>query len=256
MSTTTPAKPIITPRAPRTDPITAAINRAIALLNSAQSNPALAPRFAEDAAAELTAVKPATPLKPPVTNKPTVALIVGHDATAKGAYSPTLAMSEYDYWKSVAGYVNTALNLPFNPVAILRDKIGISGAYAQADRLKPALIVELHFNASTSKSAKGFEILYADGRIKALTAAKAMTAAWKTIHPTSTLRQAGTGLLPVSPSERGGFNVHASYCPSVLIEPFFGSNAAESKLYANRFNMALALTHMIQSALQSLSSTK
>ena len=233
----------------KTDPITAAINRAIALLNSAKLNQPLASRFAEDAIAELTATKPAALLKPPVTNKPTVALIVGHDATAKGAYSSTLALSEYDYWRSVASKIANMRSLLFNPVIIMRDNIGISGAYAQADRLKPSLVVELHFNASTEKSAKGFEILYAAGARRSHIAASAMGIAWSDKNPLSVLRQNGTGLLPVTMKDRGGFNLHCLLSPSVLIEPFFGSNVVESKRHSDRDAMATNVIHMVNAAL-------
>lgn len=184
----------------------------------------------------------------PAEKRQRVAYIVGHTAEAKGAYSPFMAISEYDYWKQVANIIaGTAVS--FDTTVILRDKIGISGAYAAAAKAKADLIIELHFNAHTGSAASGLEVLYGTSRplsveLKSNAAAKAYVATMRKLQPSLPIRQNGTGLLQVPLTGRGGINVNTGDIPSVLIEPFFGTNSDDCKLFASKTSSA----HMLIAA--------
>jgi N-acetylmuramoyl-L-alanine amidase len=163
----------------------------------------------------------------------TFALCVGHSRRGDNGAVNTVGTSEH------------AFNTPLaNRVAeILRDRkhtAHVISAY-DADAYGPAMrwvgnevgklradaAVEFHFN-SAGPSAEGYEYLFWHSSKRAEKLAQCFTLAHKLAFPKARSR----GAKPLDPTSRGGEFVRRTPCPAVLLEPFFGSNAAETGLYS------------------------
>lgn len=84
--------------------------------------------------------------------------------------------------------------------------------------------VELHFNSSDRASASGHEWLYYKTSQRGRALAHRLDEAMALARPDAKRR----GVKPLGdPSERGYEFVRSTPCPSVVLEPFFGSNAQE-----------------------------
>lgn len=81
--------------------------------------------------------------------KRSVAIIVGHDAMRPGAIfqsGPMKGTPEHTYNKKLAQHIESYLfHRGCKSKIILRDKIGINGAYQQAAKFGANFIIELHF---------------------------------------------------------------------------------------------------------------
>jgi N-acetylmuramoyl-L-alanine amidase len=162
-----------------------------------------------------------------------LALIVGHNAKAKGAVRVDTGESEYDFNRRVAGLAMeyARKNYPgLHVVKILRapsDSVRdeIRAAYARADALGVDATIELHFNAHSNKSARGCETLHPNttaGNMLACQVQMKMIAAFPELR--------NRGIKQVGPSERGGVSLTSSFRPAVIVEPFFGSNQGDCEM--------------------------
>lgn len=158
-------------------------------------------------------------------------IIVGHEVKAPGALmAAPYKLSEYVFNMEIAKimmeyaakrhpYVKTEL--------ILRNNIGISGAYRKATQSNCDCVIELHFNAFNG-SVAGTETLS--------TASKEDQEFAHIIHDgiCKILKREGKtnrGIKTLSRSDRAGGNVHAF--PSganCIVEPVFGDTPSEAKL--------------------------
>lgn len=154
-------------------------------------------------------------------------IVVGHQKTAKGAYSPWLQASEYD-WNSELSEVLMQVPSTLKRKVFFRDGVGISGAYNNSNNWGSAITVELHFNSSDNELATGTAALYYPGSARGRQLAKLMVdemrkALGLQLWPSGTAgvvtpRQA-SGV-----AENGLANLRAGRAPATLLEPFFGSN--------------------------------
>lgn len=161
-----------------------------------------------------------------------VALIVGHNSVAKGAYADApVSRFEYDFNAAVASEM-----LPLAPgrgIECRRFLRAASGGYnAEIDRVYrdvnawgPDLAVEMHFNGGGGDYAT---MLHAAGSAKGAAAAEVMLREFST-----RLGVRAWGLMPRSRADRGGRSVWAASAPCVLTEPFFGDNAAHARRVAD-----------------------
>lgn len=150
---------------------------------------------------------------------PKCAMIVGHTQRSQGAYSETLNMAEYPWNKDLAMRFLQMWG-PLTVRVFYRDGIGVSGAYKQADQWGADVAVELHFNSSADPSASGTETLYIsdEGRKLASAIQPRMVAALG-------LRDRGVK----RPWQgRGEASLTAISAPTVILEPFFGSNPGDA----------------------------
>lgn len=186
----------------------------------------------EDVIEELQAAPPLA-LDPTPKTAPRLAIIVGHTAAAPGAHGKAPVDSyEYPWNRAFAGRLVLACeDAGLEAKVFLRDRVGISGAYRAARDWGAEAAVELHFNAAGSAVAYGTETLHGerdDSRALAARVQVAMCAA---------LDREGRGDRGIKlrrPGERGGRNLAQIDRPSILIEPFFGSNAADCALATQR----------------------
>lgn len=155
-----------------------------------------------------------------------LAIVVGHTADAPGAYSATLASSEYPWNKDLAQRIAALGTATLESRTFFRDGIGIAGAYAAGDDWGAHAFVELHFNASHNATSTGTGVLYQTAASKPLALALYGEISSVLRLPPWPKRSAGvcTPFQASGAQERGKNALTASRRPSALIEPFFGSN--------------------------------
>jgi N-acetylmuramoyl-L-alanine amidase len=162
----------------------------------------------------------------------TLVVIVGHDKTAPGA---TMAGggNEYIFNTDIAARVRE-YGLKKYPtlkvIIILRDGIGIVGAYRLARTHNPDACLELHFN-SFNGSAHGTETLCSvnmNDRVFAQTIQAKVCGAFD--RP-----GLSRGVKVVSKNARGGASCYGlPGSANCLVEPFFGDNPKEALLARER----------------------
>lgn len=170
---------------------------------------------------------------------PKVAICVGHDSLEQGAIAVSpINQTEYAFNTEFAQILSKRLDRGFRPTIYFRDGLGIKKLYDELDKLKPDICIELHFNSSSDKSARGTETLcsvhsYDFARIVQKNLCQALNRKGK--------EDRGVKLL-CNPSDRGWHSVSRLACPNVLVESFFGSNTRDCTLAKEKVNeMAIAL---------------
>ena len=174
-----------------------------------------------------------------------LAVVVGHNEQAEGAYaSAPLNSTEFDYNNVVARSMRAAaLEYNFDVRVINRLRSSsvrreIQTAYRKADDWGADLIVELHFNAAGSARARGTETLVRNERASQSIARNVQEEMVETLG----LRDRGVKVR--GPNDRGGISLHASNAPTVLVEPFFGSNRDDRIALASIGEEALARCYL------------
>lgn len=169
------------------------------------------------------------------------AIIVGHSKDAKGAKAVApLNLQEYDYNSEVAKVMYVfAREKSIDARVFYRDGIGRQGVADAVNRWGPDIAIELHFNSAT-ESERGTLTLYdaqpADNKDFAEIAQRYVCNVFKRVGK----QDRGAKLL--KKGDRGHYNLESIKCTSILTEPFFGSNKADSHLgWANSTNYAKCL---------------
>lgn len=174
-----------------------------------------------------------------------IGIIVGHEKKRPGAvlqFGKMAGTAEYAYNTIVARMLAKEIVDAGGKSSIhYRDTLGIRGAYLQADKLDCDFIVELHFNSSADERATGVETLisssnpYSDVSKLEMRFALAFADEIHAFGGTVVGRKrGGDGVLQVRKEDRGGQNVHTlQNTPTVLVEPFFGSNAASCEVFGS-----------------------
>lgn len=167
-----------------------------------------------------------------------LALIVGHDKKSQGAAShKVLNRSEYAYNREIAAIAQKYASKKCHVYVILRDYIGIEGAYEKAKGYGVDACIELHFNAYDG-SVEGTEILYHDDRDKDPELEKrfAEQVLDKMYEVFDRGRSGKRGKKePQTRNERGWYNVsRVQAFPCVLVEPFFGDNQDDAEKASKR----------------------
>lgn len=157
-----------------------------------------------------------------------IGIMVGHSDLHKGARmaKPYQYVQEYEYNTVLAAMVAARFNATkvVNKV-FFRDMKGVIAAYNAAAAWKPDIMVELHFNAATTKKAHGCEVLHGPSEDSRILAEKLHE--WICASAPDLRRR---GAKPVAERGRGWANVTALAVPTVIVEPFFGSNIDDAEL--------------------------
>ncbi len=154
-------------------------------------------------------------------------IVVGHSQKDGGAIlKHTSKMSEYQYGLRVAEAIEYKAKAYFPKIkvsVILRDDIGISGAYDRARGLGCDCVVELHFNAHNSKATGSLTLCTPDGGD-----VEFAHIIHKFICKTFGRTGDSMGVAVIGRSVRGAGNVYAfPEGVNCLVEPFFGDSEAE-----------------------------
>ena len=178
-------------------------------------------------------------------------IIVGNEKAKPGAFSTHLNSHEYEWNKELADMIASAMK-EIKSNIIYRDRIGVIGAYSEADRLGSKICIELHFNSSHSQSASGTGILYYPGSKNGRRLAEAIFKEMKPVLGLPDWPKGTSGIATpyqASGSERRGeYSLGAGKAPAVLLEPFFGSNSLDCHRAHERKN---DLAEAIASAMRS-----
>jgi hypothetical protein len=163
-------------------------------------------------------------------NAARLAVVVGHNRLSKGASSGApINQMEFDFnqivaeeMKSEAGHYNLNVELFWREATGSYSK-EIQDAYAKVASWNPHCILELHFNSSSDAQANGLEML-------CLSNEQAKSLAAKLVVSTTDLLKIAVrhadGLRLLKVGDRGWGSVSAlPNIPTVLCEPFFGSNS-------------------------------
>ena len=164
-----------------------------------------------------------------------LAIVVGHMRRGKGAKAvEPIGQSEYDWNGDLARLMVAAAKAEYNAnrfqaKVFTRDSGGVSGAYDRAKDWGAVAAVELHFNAA-SAAATGTETLYVTEPSRPF--AQVVHAA--TLRALG-LRDRGVKTPQAASGGRGHRNlVQMGDRPSILTEPFFGSNPSDATVAQNR----------------------
>lgn len=158
-----------------------------------------------------------------------IAIVVGHDNQNGGAVMapPFEYINEYCFNRVLAAQIKIFAHKKGNECHVfLRDKVGLRGAYEDVDVYNPDCCVELHYNSFGSDEPVGTETLF--GAIKNSNSLADEVHKQILVALLRTENQ-DRGVKFVPHDGRGGFSVNNNTnVPSILIEPFFGSNTGDS----------------------------
>lgn len=158
-----------------------------------------------------------------------LSLIVGHEKTAQGAWGEwPIGMHEYLFNRVFAQEIAYFLHsVGHDTSVILRDGIGIAGAYKIAMEKSPSAIIELHFNAADKKATGTETLILTDGDMPGIHEKLFAEEIQKTMVEVLGLRD--RGVKDKSRGDRGAFNLdQTKMVPSILIEPAFGDNPSDA----------------------------
>lgn len=184
------------------------------------------------------------PPAPPPAPGNKLAAIVGHTRESPGAFGQDpIGQNEY-FWNSdlaermkqhATGFADLSVEVFF------RDLGGIPGAYRRAGEWGADACIELHFN-SFEGNARGTETIFVTERSQPL--AEALQAAMVGVLA---LRDRGTN----PPREgRGRQSLTQLQVPSVIVEPFFGSNPNDcQRAHERKGALATALVNAANTVL-------
>ena len=192
-----------------------------------------------------------TPPNNPQTGNKKVAIVIGHNARARGAVRVTDGVPEFVWNRQLADEIVAIARAEGrgSDVRIFLREAGLSytreidGVYAQVHRWGADAAYEFHFNAATP-AATGVEMLYAQSNQRARLSAQEIQNA--------TLRALGLrdrGLKPLTRGARGARSVWAGnqHCTVVLTEWYFGSNQNDCRTAdANFKNLAREVWNAIK----------
>ncbi len=202
-------------------------------------------RDLEDILDELEDVRDDIPddIAPPAPPGGKLAVVVGHTQARPGARA-VAPIGEHEYvWNTdLAQRMKTHADTTGQPLAVcFRDDGGIAGAYGRAGDWGAEAVIELHFNSATP-AASGTETILETDQSRDL--AQAVQAAM-----VSTLGLRDRGVKPPWQG-RGRASLTALPVPSVIVEPFFRSNAIDAATAeANKDALAAALVDAARSVL-------
>lgn len=177
-----------------------------------------------------------------------ILLVNGHTKYRdKGAYSPTLGMTEYEY----ADLVTKACVKQYPSFEIWHHEI--DAYYTRQKTLREYMIgkgfdlaLELHFNASDNKNANGTEVLChhasVDGREYAQLFAENIS---NDMGTNLRLADNGKGVVYRNRNQRGWHFLNLTPCPALILEPFFGSNVEDSNKFKDIDAYACSLNNSI-----------
>jgi hypothetical protein len=160
-----------------------------------------------------------------------LAIIVGHTESRPGARAlPPIDQNEYPFNKEVARLMEqAAAGRAIAARTFLRDGVGIRGAYEAAATYEPDAIIELHFNSFDNTQVRGTETLYSEANRHSKRLAEFAQQAMVQVFGRG--GRTNRGVKMPRPDQSGYVNVTAApSVPSVLVEPFFGSNEQECRL--------------------------
>jgi len=177
-----------------------------------------------------------------------IAVVVGHtNRRDKGAFSPFLKQSEYDYNLKVALELKS-LAPDLYDVHTHSTQEYFKRQRAMSAKLNAggyALAIELHFNAAASPTANGTYCLHWYGSKTGRTLAQFISEDIAKAFDTRIRAHGGAQAL-VNEQDRGYWFTALTNMPAIILEPFFGTN--EEALRFKDINRYVRVLHNLLKA--------
>lgn len=172
------------------------------------------------------------------------AFVVGHHKNSKGALSKYFGLREWDFYNEVVCELGDA-NVFLHDGNISGYTSRIKNTANKINQYHFDLVIELHFNSSVHKSANGCETLYYFRSKKGRECAKLFS---KVVTNETGIKSRNDGLKALTNRKDRGFaSVYYTNAPTILIEPFFGSNKSDCDKIESPKNMARIINVFLQS---------
>jgi N-acetylmuramoyl-L-alanine amidase len=146
------------------------------------------------------------------------AFIVGHTSRDKGAFSPHLNVSEWDFYCSIIDQLKG--DVYFHDANIRSYDQRCRDTAARINKKNYEVVIALHFN-SAAATAHGTECLYISN--------SGLEYAKKFNKEVSKMGLRNRGEKRLINTSRGYSEIYYPKAPAILIEPFFGSNIDDCK---------------------------
>lgn len=180
-----------------------------------------------------------------------VAVCIGHSRKGDSGALNTDGVTERAFNRQVGKELCAALQRKGLFVTLFDDypvngySAAMSWVGAQCKLVKADVAIELHFN-SAGPFAKGHEWLYWHRSVKGKQLAESFDRSFRKHFPAAVAR----GAKPCGLDNRGSLFLRLTPCPSVILEPFFGSSKEETAFYtANRSKLVEAYADALVAAL-------
>lgn len=179
-----------------------------------------------------------------------LAIIVGHNSKSKGAVRVDNDQSEFEFnsalAQSIQSYASGGLDCL---IFFRRPGVGypqeVKDVYKEVDEWGADAAIELHFNFA-GKTATGTEVLSSG------TAGSMALAGYVQSEMVDCLGLADRGVKVRDNGGRGSASLMAGKAPTILIEPFFGSNRKDCEKVDDAEKMQSLAYSILQGAIQAL----
>lgn len=157
------------------------------------------------------------------------AILIGHTEDSKGAVSPFGVPAEFDFNSKVASFMEDICDVYTHESYKPGYTTMVKKTAAKINKHKYKAILVLHYN-SFNLSSNGTEILYYATSVAGKKMASILSARIAIAFKTS-----NRGPKPITSSQDRGFaEVYYTVAPTVIVEPFFGSNKEDSEKFKNK----------------------
>jgi len=172
-----------------------------------------------------------------------IALVVGHHEKSKGALSKYFGLREWDFYNEVVRELGN-VNVFYHDENISGYTSRIKNTASKINKIDFDLVIELHFNSAVHTSANGCETLYYYRSNKSMKYAQLFS---KVVTENTGIKSRNGGLKALTNKKDRGFaSVYYTKAPTILIEPFFGSNESDCKKIQSPKNMARIIKRFLE----------
>tara|TARA_R110000803_G_scaffold5445_5_gene17915 strand:- start:693 stop:1238 length:546 start_codon:yes stop_codon:yes gene_type:complete len=171
-----------------------------------------------------------------------IAVVIGHHKNAQGAISDTLGLSEWAFYKRVSSYLK-GVDIYYHNENISGYTSRIKDTAKRLNKEDYKLVIECHFN-SFEPPANGCETLYFYRSKQGKFYAKHFS---ELVSEKLGLKLRNGGLKALTNKKDRGFaSVYLPKAPTILIEPFFGSNKKDCDLIGSPKKLAEVINTFVQ----------
>lgn len=157
------------------------------------------------------------------------AIVVGHTKLRPGACSPYDIQCEWAFNKAVAEELKDVADIYYYDSYNLGYRKMVKRNADKMNKKDYKLILELHYNAA-SPSANGAEGVYYFRNKKTKELSQLFA---DLMHEKFGMKKRGPKAL-VSKNDRGFWAVYYPYAPTIILEPFFGSNKRDVERFISK----------------------
>ena len=150
------------------------------------------------------------------------AIIIGHNRLRKGAYSPFLQVSEFDFFNEMKEELSQSADVYEHDASISSYRHRMLVTASRINMKDYDCIFALHFNSFHDSRASGVEALVFHKNMLSHTIADKLCRSYSELSGIPLRR---THVVPISEkTQRGYYEIAMPKAPVVLFEPFFGSS--------------------------------